>query len=76
MEKAYLKALALQNATDKLMSKVTTLQTAINQGASTKEVAEHYSSITFECSCIGQMLADVRRSCFEMASRYYYEWEQ
>lgn len=76
MEKIVLKSIALENAVSKLRSKVVSMQTAVNQAASVEEVSKHYSCITFECQVIGQMLADVRRSCFNVAAKYNYEWEQ
>lgn len=75
MEKAYLKALALQNATDKFVNKVTAMQSAINQQASVEEVSRHYSSIVFEAQIVGQLLADVRRCCFECAVQYHTAWD-
>lgn len=76
MEKVVLKSIELENAISKLRSKVVTLQTAVNQAASSEEVLSHYASIKNECAVVSLLLANVRNGCFDVASKYYLEWEQ
>lgn len=76
MEKIVLKSIELECAVARLKSRVVALQTAVSSGCSVDAVNTHYELVRAESQRVQQLTGEVRYGSFQIAAKYYFEWEQ
>ena len=71
-----LKSIELENAVDRLRSKVLAMQLAVNAGCSVEELNNHYVSVKEMGASVVRLVSEVRSGCFQIAAKYHFEWDE